>query len=63
MKYIGKLLLFAIALIFLWMGYIVSSVFGLLRWPVFIIVCLFLGEIYYRIYKWICLHCEKQENR
>lgn len=59
MKYIKALLLFVIALIFLWMGYIISSVFGLLRWPVFIIVGLFLGEIYYRIYKWIRSHCGK----
>lgn len=59
MKCIKILLLFAAALIFLWMGYIISSVFGLLRWPVFIIVCLFLGEIHRRICKWICLLCEK----
>lgn len=56
MKYIDTFLLFSIAIIFLWMGYIISSVFGLLRWPVFMIVCLFLGEIYYRIYKWIRAH-------
>ncbi len=56
MKYIGIITLFVIALIFLWMGYIISSVFGLLRWSVFIIICLFLGEIYYRIYKWIRAH-------
>lgn len=59
MKYIKIILLMAIALIFLWMGYITSSVFGLLRWPVFIIICLFLGEIYYRIYKWIRSRCKK----
>lgn len=59
MKYIGTFLLFSIAVIFLWMGYIISSVFGLLRWSVFIIVCLFLGEIYYRIYKWIRSRCGK----
>lgn len=59
MKYIGAFSLLSIAIIFLWMAYIVSSVFGLLRWPVFIIVCLFLGEIYYRIYKWIRSYCKK----
>lgn len=41
MKYIGAFLLFLIAIFFVWMGYIILSVFSLLRWPVFIIVCLF----------------------
>ena len=59
MKYIGIITLFVIALIFLWMGYIISSVFGLLRWSVFIIICLFLGEIYYRICKWMRSYCPK----
>lgn len=59
MKYIGAFLLFSIAIIFLWMGYIISSVFDPLRWPVFIIVCLVLGEIYYRISKWMRLYCQK----
>lgn len=59
MKYIGAFLLFSIAIFFLWMGYIISSVFGLLRWPVFIIICLFLGEINYRICKWMRSYCQK----
>ncbi len=59
MKYIGAFLLFLIAIFFVWMGYIILSVFSLLRRPVFIIVCLFLGEIYYRICKWMRSYCPK----
>ena len=52
MKHIIRLLVFAIGLtISEALAYMLSSVFGLLRWPVFIIVFLFLGEIIYRIDK------------
>lgn len=54
MKHIARLLLFVIAVVVCGtLGYTVSSVFGLLqwpvfirlmRWPVFIIVCLILGS-------------------
>ncbi len=55
MKNIVRLLVFAMGLTISGaLAYMVSSVFGLLRWPVFIIVLLFLGEIVYRIDKWIC---------
>ena len=54
MKYIQRLLIVVIALVVCGtLGYVVSSVFGLLRWFVFIIVFLFLGEIFYRLDKWI----------
>ena len=54
MKNIVRLLTFAIGLMIGGvLAYMLSSVFGLLRWLVFVIVCLFLGEIIYRIDKWI----------
>ncbi len=57
MKHIVRLLVFAIGLTISGvLAYMLSSVFGLLRWPVFVIVLLFLGEIIYRIDKWICTH-------
>ncbi len=57
MKNILRLLSFAIGLLISGvLAYMLSSVFGLLRWPVFVIVYLFLGEIIYRIDKWICTH-------
>lgn len=57
MKHIVRLLSFVICLVISGaLAYMLSSVFGLLRWPVFIIVYLFLGEIIYRIDKWICTH-------
>lgn len=62
MKHIVRLLLFAVALVVCGtLAYTLSSifVFGLLRWPVFIIVFLILGEHFYRIDKWICLHYEE----
>ena len=57
MKHIVRLLVLAIGLTISGvLAYMLSSVFGLLRWPVFVIVLLFLGEIIYRIDKWICTH-------
>lgn len=57
MKNIVRLLTFAIGLMIGGvLACMLSSVFGLLRWPVFVIVCLFLGEIIYRIDKWISIH-------
>lgn len=54
MKNIVRLLIFVIGLMIGGvLAYMLSSVFGLLRWLVFVIVCLFLGEIIYRIDKWI----------
>lgn len=57
MKNIVRLLTFAIGLMIGGiLAYMLSSVFCLLRWPVFVIVCLFLGEIIYRIDKCISVH-------
>ena len=57
MKHVVRLLSFFIGLTISGvLAYTLSSVFGLLRWPVFVIVYLFLGEIIYRIDKWICAH-------
>lgn len=60
MKNMGKLLLIAAAAAVCGvLGYMLSGVFGLLRWPVFVLICLFLGELVYRAGKQLWFHAEK----
>ena len=60
MKHIGVLLLIIMEIVICGMlGSALSSVFGMLRWPVFITVCLFLCEICCRINKQIYPRHEK----
>ncbi|MDE7223551.1 MAG: hypothetical protein K2O34_07205 [Acetatifactor sp.] len=63
MKHIVRLLVLAINLtIGGVLAYILATVFGPLKWLIFIIVYLFLGEIIYRIDKWIAHIIKNKSN-
>lgn len=60
MKLIKVLLVLVVTLTGVGVSYMLSSVFGLLRWPVFILLFLFGSEMDRRIIKWIYAHYGNQ---
>lgn len=53
MKHMERMLLLAAAVLCGALACLLSCVFGPLQWPVFGVLCLFLGELFRRADRWI----------